>query len=154
MRNVVAFTVGIAFALGLGIGGMTQPARVQAFLDVTGAWDPSLAFVMLGAVALYGAAFPAVMRRERPVFAATFGVPTRRDVDARLVGGALVFGVGWGLAGLCPGPALTALASGEPRVLLFVAAMVTGIAAHQLLERRATTRVRAPVTPGLATEET
>lgn len=154
MIDVVAFVVGLAFALGLGIGGMTQPARVQAFLDVAGSWDPSLAFVMLGAVAVYGAAFPFVMRRGRPVFAATFGVPTRRDIDARLVGGALLFGIGWGLAGLCPGPALTALASGKPRVLLFVAAMAIGIAAHQLLERRAPTQDHAPVPGGVALEET
>ncbi len=155
MSDAVAFVVGIAFALGLGIGGMTQPARVQAFLDVAGSWDPSLAFVMLGAVAVYGAAFPAVMRRGRPVFAETFGVPTRRDVDARLVGGALVFGMGWGLAGLCPGPAITALASGNPRVMVFVGAMVAGIATHQFLERRAaTTRAAATVTRGMAMEET
>ena len=128
MTNLVAFVVGFTFALGLGLGGMTQPARVLAFLDAAGAWDPSLAFVMFGAVAVYGLAFPIVMRRGRPVFAARFGVPTRRDLDGELLTGAALFGVGWGLAGLCPGPALTALASGEPRALLFVAAMLTGMA--------------------------
>jgi uncharacterized protein len=142
--SAAAFVVGVMFAVGLGIGGMTQPARVLAFLDVAGAWDPSLAFVMLGAVAVYGAAFPLMMRRRRPFLAPVFVVPARRDVDARLVGGAVLFGVGWGLAGLCPGPALTAIASGEPRVLLFVAAMVAGIAAHRLLERVAATQRTAP----------
>lgn len=134
MTSVVAFVVGFVFALGLGLGGMTQPARVLAFLDAAGAWDPSLAFVMFGAVAVYGVAFPFVVRRGRPVFAASFGVPTRRDLDGRLLAGAALFGVGWGLAGLCPGPALTTLASGEPRAALFVAAMLIGM----LLQRGST----------------
>ena len=150
VNNLAAFVVGVTFALGLGIGGMTQPTRVLAFLDVAGSWDPSLAFVMLGAVTVYGVAFPNVMRRQRPAFASTFAVPSRRDVDTRLLGGALVFGVGWGLAGLCPGPALTALASGEPRVLFFVAAMSTGIAAHQLVERTLAARAAATTTAVLA----
>ena len=144
MTNLAAFVVGVSFALGLGIGGMTQPARVLAFLDVAGRWDPTLAFVMLGAVTLYGIAFPLVMRRARPLCGGTFAVPTRRDVDGRLVGGALLFGVGWGLAGLCPGPALTALASGEPRALLFVAAMVAGIAVHEMIERTIAARAASP----------
>ncbi|MCC6849447.1 MAG: YeeE/YedE family protein [Deltaproteobacteria bacterium] len=137
MTGVAAFLVGLAFALGLGLGGMTQPARVLGFLDVAGDWDPSLVLVMAGAIAVYGAAFPFVMRRRRPLLAATFQVPARRDVDGRLVVGALVFGVGWGLAGLCPGPALTALASGDPGVAIFVGAMLGGMAAHRLAEPRA-----------------
>lgn len=140
MTNVVAFVVGLVFALGLGLGGMTQPARVLGFLDAAGAWDPSLAFVMAGAVAVYGATFPLVMRRGRPVFAATFGVPTRRDVDARLVAGAAIFGVGWGMAGLCPGPALVALASGTPRIVLFVGAMLAGMAVQRWSDRSLATR--------------
>ena len=143
VSNLAAFVVGLAFALGLGIGGMTSPARVLAFLDVAGAWDPSLAFVMLGGVVVYGAAFRLVMRRGRPLLAPAFVVPTRRDIDARLLGGALAFGVGWGIAGLCPGPALTALASGEPRVWAFVAAMVAGIIAHKAVERAAAERSAA-----------
>jgi uncharacterized membrane protein YedE/YeeE len=135
VRSVAAFVVGATFALGLGIGGMTSPERVLAFLDVTGAWDPSLAFVMLGAVLVYGTTFRLVVRRERPLLAPTFAVPTRKDIDARLIGGAVTFGVGWGLAGLCPGPALTALASGHPRIVVFLAAMVAGIAAHKAVER-------------------
>jgi uncharacterized membrane protein YedE/YeeE len=145
--NAVAFVVGVTFALGLGIGGMTQPARVLAFLDVAGGWDPTLAFVMLGAVAVYAAAFPIVMRRGRPILGGAFALPSRRDVDGRLVGGARVFGIGWGLAGLCPGPGLTALASGEPRALLFVAAMTTGIFVHRLIERASA----APAAPRAST---
>ena len=137
MTPVAAFVAGLVFALGLGLGGMTQPARVLAFLDLAGDWDPSLAFVMLGAIAVYATAFPIVMRRPHPAFASAFQVPTRRDVDGRLVAGALVFGAGWGLAGLCPGPALTALASGTPEAVLFVAAMLGGMLAHRLVERRA-----------------
>jgi uncharacterized membrane protein YedE/YeeE len=135
VSNVAAFVVGVTFALGLGIGGMSSPERVLAFLDVAGAWDPRLAFVMLGAVFVYATAFRLVMRRSRPLLAPAFVVPARRDIDRRLIGGALAFGVGWGIAGLCPGPALTALASGEPRVWVFVAAMVAGIAAHKAVER-------------------
>ena len=150
MGNVAAFIVGVTFALGLGIGGMTQPARVLAFLDVSGAWDPTLAFVMLGAVTVYAAAYPLVMRRPRPLFGGTFAVPSRRDVDGRLLGGAVVFGIGWGLAGLCPGPALTAVASGEPRVLLFVAAMAAGIAGHRLIERAVAARTAAPASTATA----
>lgn len=132
MRGVVAFGCGALFALGLGIGGMTQPSRVLAFLDVLGDWDSSLAFVMLGAIAVYATVYRLAVRRDRPVLAAAWDLPARRDVDARLVTGAALFGVGWGLAGLCPGPALTALASGEPAVLLFVAAMLAGIAGSRL----------------------
>ena len=132
MRSVVAFGCGALFALGLGFGGMTQPSRVLAFLDVAGAWDPGLALVMLGAIAVYAPVYRLVVRRDRPVLAAAWDLPARRDVDGRLVTGAALFGVGWGLAGLCPGPALTALASREPAALLFVAAMLAGIAGSRL----------------------
>lgn len=138
MRNAVAFGCGSVFALGLGLGGMTQPARVLAFLDVAGDWDPALAFVMLGAIAVYAPVYRLAVRRgRRPVFAAAFDVPSRRDVDARLVTGALLFGVGWGLAGLCPGPAVTSLASGDPAAFVFVGAMVAGIAASRFVDRDA-----------------
>jgi uncharacterized membrane protein YedE/YeeE len=135
MTNVVAFAVGLLFALGLGVGGMTQPPRVLAFLDVAGEWDLRLALVMLGAIAVYAPVYRLAIRRGRPMLAAAFDLPARRDVDGRLVGGAALFGVGWGLAGLCPGPALTALASGEPAAPVFVAAMVAGIAAARLVPR-------------------
>jgi uncharacterized membrane protein YedE/YeeE len=144
MSTLVAFLVGIAFAVGLGIGGMTQPARVLAFLDVTGPWDPSLAFVMLGAVVTYGVGFRTVMHRARPLLAPAFVLPTRRDLDAPLLVGAAIFGIGWGLAGICPGPALTALGSGEPRALVFVTTMIAGIAAQRLRGPSAVSRSERP----------
>jgi uncharacterized membrane protein YedE/YeeE len=132
VKNLVAFACGLVFALGLGIGGMTQPTRVLAFLDVAGDWDPSLAFVMLGAVAVFATIYRLVLRSKRPVLAAAYDLPSRRDIDRPLVAGALLFGIGWGIAGLCPGPALTSLASGEPAALVFVAAMLAGMAAHRV----------------------
>jgi uncharacterized membrane protein YedE/YeeE len=133
VRNAVAFGCGALFAVGLGIGGMTQPSRVLAFLDVGGEWDPRLAIVMLGAIATYAPAHRLAIRRQRPILATAFDLPTPRNVDARLVAGAALFGVGWGLGGLCPGPALTALASGEPAALVFVSAMLVGIAGARLV---------------------
>jgi len=135
VKGVVAFVCGLLFALGLGIGGMTQPSVVLAFLDVTGDWDPRLAFVMVGAIAVYAPVYRLAVRRGAPMLAAAFDLPARRDVDGRLLGGAVLFGVGWGLAGLCPGPALTSLASGESKALVFVAAMLAGITVARVRTR-------------------
>ena len=134
MRQLLAaFVSGATFALGLGISGMTRPGKVLAFLDVGGAWDPSLAFVMLGAIGTHALLLRLILARRAPVLAPRFALPTRRDVDRRLIGGAVLFGIGWGLAGFCPGPAVTSLAGGRAEPLLFVAAMVVGMALHQLL---------------------
>jgi uncharacterized membrane protein YedE/YeeE len=125
--SVTSFIAGIIFALGLGISGMTRPIKVIGFLDFFGNWDPSLAFVMAGAIAVY---FVANRRRRTmpsPLLAAKFAIPTRSDLDAPLIIGAAIFGVGWGLGGFCPGPALTSLASGALPVIIFVAAMAAGI---------------------------
>ncbi|MCS6925756.1 MAG: YeeE/YedE family protein [Candidatus Binatia bacterium] len=122
------------FAVGLGLSGMTQPAKVVGFLDLTGRWDPSLACVMLGAIAVHAPAYRLIRRRSAPIFAAAFAIPTRRDFDLRLVGGAALFGIGWGLGGFCPGPAITSLPSGHTAVLLFVPAMVAGMYLHTLVE--------------------
>lgn len=124
---MAAFGSGALFALGLGIGGMTQPAKVLAFLDVAGRWDPSLAFVMAGAVGVYAAAFRLVLRRPRPVLSAAFAIPTRRDLDTRLLVGAALFGIGWGLAGYCPGPGIVSLVTGRADVVVFVTAMLAGM---------------------------
>jgi uncharacterized protein len=133
MALVSAFIAGLVFAVGLGISGMTQPSKVIGFLDVTGNWDPTLLFVMIGAVSVYAAVFRAIQRRQ-PVFAPAMQIPPPRPVDWRLLAGAAVFGVGWGLAGFCPGPAIVSLASGAGQIALFVAAMVGGMALHTKLK--------------------
>ena len=122
-----AGVAGLLFALGLGLAGMTDPARVQAFLDVSGSWDPTLAFVMGGAIAVHAPLSWLIRRRKVPVLAPAFPDVSHTQLDRRLLGGAALFGVGWGLSGYCPGPALVSLASGTGTVLLFVAAMLTGM---------------------------
>lgn len=137
MSLVLAGVAGALFGVGLLVAGMTQPARVIAFLDITGAWDPALAFVMGGALTTYAVATRIVRRRRAdPWFDVTWHVPTRRDLDARLLAGAAVFGVGWGIGGLCPGPALVALGSGAMPILAFVAAMLVGMVVQRRLASR------------------
>lgn len=137
MSLVLALLAGALFGAGLLISGMTEPAKVIGFLDVTRGWDPSLGFVMAGAVAVYAVIFRGVSRRRRaPWFDVAFHLPTRRDIDLGLVAGAAIFGIGWGLGGLCPGPGLVAAASGSSTGLLFVAAMVVGMLAQHGLARR------------------
>jgi uncharacterized membrane protein YedE/YeeE len=129
----VSLLVGVLFALGLGVAGMTRPERVLAFLEFR---DPALLFTMGGAAAVTLVGFPLVLRRGRPLLGLRFMLPTRRDIDRPLVVGAGLFGLGWGLVGLCPGPALTDLATGDPKVLLFVAAMFAGMSAHHRVSGR------------------
>lgn len=124
----VAFFSGALFAIGLATAGMTQPEKVIAFLDVFGAWDPSLAFVMVGAIAVYSLGFRVIAKRSRPLFEKKFVLPKKKAVDKDLVTGAILFGIGWGLAGFCPGPALTALVSFRWEPTLFVLAMFAGMA--------------------------
>lgn len=130
MAMPAAFVCGLLFGLGLLISGMTQPAKVLNFLDVAGNWDPTLAVVMAAALAVSGLGYRLARQRNRPVFAAQSFWPTRTDIDAPLVLGAVLFGIGWGLAGLCPGPALVNLVTFAPKVFVFVAAMVIGMIAH------------------------
>jgi uncharacterized protein len=137
VRGFVAFASGLLFALGLGIGGMTKPSKVVGFLDVAGDWDPSLAFVMGGALLVYAIVARVVLARPKPLFDETFHVPTRRDVDGRLVAGAVLFGAGWGLAGYCPGPALVSIASGQAAVVVFVVSMLIGMSIFQRWNARA-----------------
>lgn len=134
MQTVIAFIVGLVFGIGLIVGGMTNPAKVQGFLDLAGNWDPSLAFVMGGAVLVGLAAFRFAGRRERSLLGAQMRLPATRQIDRRLVLGGLTFGVGWGLAGYCPGPALASLALGGKPLVFFIA-MVAGMAIFELLER-------------------
>jgi uncharacterized membrane protein YedE/YeeE len=124
---MLAAVAGALFALGLVVGGMTIPAKVTGFLDVGGAWDPSLAFVMAAAIAVYAPLLRRARRLEAPLAADRFHWPSARGIDAWLVGGAALFGIGWGLSGYCPGPALTSLAGGGASALVFVVAMIAGI---------------------------
>ena len=130
---IAALASGILFGLGLGVSRMIDPSKVIGFLDVAGAWDATLLVVMVSALAVYAVGYRLVMRRPKPILGDVFHVPTRRDVDARLVLGSAIFGVGWGLAGFCPGPALTALVLGRTEVLLFVVAMLVGAALHDVV---------------------
>ncbi len=129
---VVAFVAGALFAVGLVFAGMTQPAKVIAFLDVGGAWDPTLAFVMAGAIAVHMAGLRLIGGRAAPLLGGSFAAPSRSDLDARLLLGAVLFGVGWGLAGYCPGPALVSLGSGADSVLVFAAALTVGMIVQRL----------------------
>lgn len=122
-----ALAAGLVFGVGLLVAGMVQPQNVLGFLDIFGDWRPALALVMGGGIAVNALAVQVMRRMGRPVFGSGFHVPTRRDLDPRLIGGAVIFGVGWGIGGLCPGPALVALPTGRADVLLFVLAMVGGM---------------------------
>jgi uncharacterized membrane protein YedE/YeeE len=142
---VVAFGSGALFGAGLLVSGMTMPAKVIGFLDVFGAWDASLAFVMLGAIAVHFLAYRLIRGRASPLLAEKWVLPTRRDIDFKLIAGAVVFGLGWGLAGYCPGPALVSLASGAPGVFVFTGAMLAGMLAASRLERASLPREHAGV---------
>jgi uncharacterized membrane protein YedE/YeeE len=133
---ISAFLAGTLFGLGLSVSEMINPARVIGFLDVTGRWDPTLIFVMAGALLITGTVFPLILRRRTPYLTKRFELPTKTQIDRPLLFGAVIFGVGWGLAGLCPGPAVAALASGSAGVLMFVAAMLAGQWLMSWAERR------------------
>jgi len=133
-RIIVPLAAGTIFGAGLTIGGMTDPARVRGFLDLFGDWDPTLAFVMGGAVMVMALAWMAQRRMRRPVFAEGFSLPGRNDLTPRLVGGSALFGIGWGIAGLCPGPGFAALAIAPASAAIFVAAMLAGMLAVRLME--------------------
>ncbi len=127
LRALAAFVAGSLFGVGFIVSGMINPTKVLAFLDVAGAWDPSLMFVMIGAVAASAAGYRIALRQGRPLFDCRFHLPTRRDVDKRLLGGAVLFGAGWGLVGFCPGPAIAGLSFGSKESFVFVAAMAAGM---------------------------
>lgn len=142
MIRAIEFLVGLLFGWGLLLSGMTDPGKVQGFLDLFGTWDPSLAFVMGGAIAVGFFAFALAKKRTTTVVGGALHLPTRRDIDKPLVVGSLIFGAGWGLAGFCPGPAIVSLGAGQVKAAVFVVAMLAGIAAYKLLDR-AGTRMRA-----------
>lgn len=133
MRIAAALLAGLLFGIGLTVSQMIDPAKVLGFLDIAGDWDPSLALVMGGALFVAAPAFRAAGKRARPLYGERFELPTRRDLDRRLILGALIFGAGWGLAGYCPGPALASLSLGVWQPWLFVVAMLAGMALHRIL---------------------
>ena len=136
MASIIAFAAGLLFGLGLLVAGMTNPAKILGFLDIAGKWDPSLAFVMAGAIAVGAVAFALARRRTTSALGLPMQLPERQSsFDVRLVGGSLLFGVGWGLAGFCPGPAIVAIGAGYAKAGAFVLAMLVGMGAFEWLER-------------------
>jgi len=135
MIVLASLLAGLVFGLGLIVSGMANPAKVLGFLDVTGYWDPSLAFVMGGAIAVGVVAFAVAGRRTASLLGAEMRLPSARHIDRRLVAGSVLFGIGWGIAGFCPGPGLVSLGMGEIKALVFVAAMLAGMGVFELFER-------------------
>lgn len=142
MKILVSFITGAIFGLGLILSGMTDPSKVIGFLDLTGVWDPSLAFVMGGAVLVGTVAFRLAKGRSKAILGDAFKIPTTRQINARLVLGGLTFGAGWGLAGYCPGPVLASVVQGGSKPLIFVIAMLAGMAVFEMQGRLATLRER------------
>lgn len=136
MSILASLFAGLVFGIGLILGGMTNPAKVQNFLDLFGNWDPSLAFVMGGAIMVTAPGFWLLKKRGFSVFEGPFQMPTKKDLDAKLLGGSAIFGIGWGLGGFCPGPAITAMTMGNASTLFFVAAMLVGMFAVKFWEAR------------------
>ncbi|SOD28047.1 hypothetical protein SAMN05518800_3616 [Variovorax sp. YR752] len=135
MLVLASLLAGLVFGLGLIVSGMANPAKVLGFLDLSGAWDPSLAFVMAGAIAVGMVAFMLARRRTVSILGAEMRLPSARHIDRRLIAGSLLFGIGWGIAGFCPGPGLVALGMGEVKALVFVAAMLAGMGIFEFFER-------------------
>ena len=149
MAILLQFVIGLIFGFGLLLSGMSDPAMVLNFLDLagigSGTWDPSLAFVIAGAIAVTFVGFDRVLRRPQPLLGETFHLPTQRELDLRIISGPAIFGLGWGLAGFCPGPALTALGFGSQAAVIFVAAMIAGmLLARWLANRPSLSRFATP----------
>jgi uncharacterized membrane protein YedE/YeeE len=142
LQRLSEFTVGLLFGLGLILSGMTDPRKVLGFLDLAGDWDPSLALVMGGAIAVGVLAFALAKRRGSSLLGSPLHLPTNTRLDRRLILGSLAFGIGWGMAGLCPGPALVSMAAGQGKALLFVLAMLAGMRLFDFLERQTQRRIK------------
>ena len=132
MKLIYALCTGLLFGLGIAISGMINPAKVLNFFDVAGSWDPSLAFVMAGAVTATFIGYRVVFKRNAPLFDAKFHLPTAKEIDLKLLGGSALFGIGWGIAGFCPGAAIPALGTGKWEVVLFLGALVSGLILHRV----------------------
>ena len=135
MRLIASYISGLIFGIGISISGMANPAKVLNFFDVAGTWDPSLIFVMGGALITTFLGYRFVLRRPAPTFEETFKLPTRTDLDLPLIGGSAIFGIGWGIAGFCPGGALPALGTGRSEVIIFTVALIAGVFAAKALQR-------------------
>lgn len=136
MRNIVGLLAGALFGFGLAIAQMTNPAKILHFLDFYGAWDPTLALVLAGAVLVTGISFRFILKRPKPILESQFHLPSSRAIDTRLVAGAAIFGIGWGLGGYCPGPGVAAIAGGLWAPLVFVAGLILGTLGHRWLQGR------------------
>ncbi len=147
MGILVSAIAGLIFGLGLLISGMANPAKVQNFLDLAGSFDPSLIFVMVGAVVVTFAGYRILLKQPRPLLAPRFGWPQAKQIDARLIGGSALFGIGWGLSGFCPGPAITALPLAAKGTLVFVPAMLIGIAVARFTSARLSTGGKVAAEP-------
>jgi len=144
MLAASALVAGLLFGLGLMVSGMADPSKVLGFLDLAGAWDPSLILVMVGAIAVSGVGFFAARRRTVSLLGAGMQLPGARDIDSRLVGGSVLFGIGWGIAGFCPGPGLVALGMGEAKAVVFVGAMLAGMVLFEFIEKRRRAGITTP----------
>jgi uncharacterized membrane protein YedE/YeeE len=154
MVFLVSFAAGLWFGLGLIVSGMANPAKVLGFLDLAGDWDPSLAFVMAGAIAVGGCGFAVARRRGLALLGQPIRLPKAAPIDARLIGGSALFGLGWGLAGICPGPAVVLLGAGFSKGLVFCLAMIGGMAAFEAVARRRdTVQTAAAAAPGLLNQD-
>ena len=148
MQVIVALVAGLIFGLGILISGMASPAKVLNFFDVAGSWDPSLAFVMGGALVTTLTGYRLIFLRNAPIFSARFHLPTKNAVDAKLIAGAAIFGIGWGVTGFCPGGAIPALGTGRNEVMIFIVALTVGIIATRIAMGRLTESAPAKPSPG------
>lgn len=147
ITNLISFSIGLIFAVAFALGGVTQPGTIVGFLDFFGDWQPQVMLVMGGAVTVTFLLYRLSFRRSRPLFAPKFSVPTRRDIDGRLLGGAAIFGAGWGLVGYCPGPALASVASGSVSLYLWLAFLVAGMLLFKIWDRAWQARSSKAVRP-------
>ncbi|MCG7519967.1 DUF6691 family protein [Ruegeria sp. Ofav3-42] len=145
MKLIVTYLIGLIFGVGISVSGMVNPAKVLNFFDLAGTWDPSLIFVMGGALVTTFFGYILVFGRAAPLYANNFSLPTSRDIDTKLVGGAALFGVGWGLSGFCPGGAIPALGTGNWHVFAFLAALIAGIFLAKFIQSVAAGRARAKI---------
>jgi hypothetical protein len=145
VKGLSTFLIGLLFGAGLLLSGMTDPGKVRGFLDVAGTWDPSLAFVMVGAIGVHASALRLITKLRRPLAASSFSLPKSETIDRRLVAGAAIFGVGWGLSGICPGPAVVGLGIGWAAAVVFSLTAVAGVLAHGFFDADRSRTKRAPI---------